>query len=132
MFYQKTSMFSGLGYALDGRAIRRTFMARKIENMLAHSPDGTHPIGKQELPVALAERDQKPELSQYEQRVEGNGIHITDRLVVSVMRNRRAHDELAHVVVVVVVGQQHALADAFLVVGRVIKWCTKRDLQRPR
>lgn len=62
--------------------------------------------------------------------MEGYRVHLAHGLVVTVVRDGGAHDELAHVEVVVVLGQEHTVLDALLVVGRVVQRGAQRDLQR--
>lgn len=97
--------------------------------MLTNAAECAETVREEELPVPLATRKQEPDLSGDKPRTEADGIHLTHRLVVLIMGKWCAHNEFAHVVVVVVVGEQDTLVDALLMVGSEVKWSAESDLE---
>ena len=121
---------SGLSIGVRrGQRLLRAFVAGKVEYVLPDTADRAQPVGKQELPVPPAEAQQEAHLPKYEERVERHRVHLAHGLVVTIVRNGGAHDELTHVEVVVVFCQQHAVLDALLVVWCEVQGGAQRDLQ---
>ena len=58
-----------------------------------------------------------------------NRIHFTHRLIIHIMRNRCFHDEFAHIVIVVVPGQQNIFSETFFMICREIQWRAKSNLK---
>ena len=97
--------------------------------MLAHSTNCPNAVCKEELPISFKHFSKKHYLAGDKARIKCNRIHFTNSFVILIMRQRRFHDELTHVMIVVIVSEKQALVNTFLVIRGEVKRCADCDLQ---